>query len=584
MVRLRAICELRAKRVMVISMRRRQLNSLVLAGSLLVAACSSSSGGSAQPPAAGSATTAATTAVAEPAATDPPATDPPATAPAATDPPETTTTTVPIANPLELSFLHAEPDPVNGGRIYDDQGREVLLRGINLNSYAEYWIGTEHSPVEPFTVEDADEMSEYGWNFVRLLFTWSRVEPEPGVYDEAYLDELEGVVRMLEERGMYTMLDSHQDAWGPTLAARPGEVCEEGSVPAVGWDGAPGWATLVADETARCASGGVRELSPAVREAAGAFFRNDEGPGGVGIRTRYAEMWGHIAERFANDPAIAGYDLINEPNSFTDEEQAGLAEMYTDALVEIRAAEAAAGGESHIIVFEPWGVWSSVGSRGPDQWEYDDNVAYSPHLYEGSFTGSPLTSVWFDTAVAEAAEFGGAPIITGEWGPAINAHRGTQRTGPDGDGYFLDHQNFQDELHLGATLWMWAEGCGDPHRLREFQGVSEPPFDVDCNPNNPGLYGLDVLRGELTRGYPWFAPGGIDSTTYDHVTGALNIIGSDAEVGGELVVFYPTSKHGDLSIDTAGLSDVDVIDAPGGSSYLVAEATAADWTFTVEGS
>jgi hypothetical protein len=35
---------------------------------------------------------------------------------------------------LQLLPLHAEPDPVSGGRIVDSDGREVLLRGVNVNA------------------------------------------------------------------------------------------------------------------------------------------------------------------------------------------------------------------------------------------------------------------------------------------------------------------------------------------------------------------------------------------------------------------------------------------------------------------
>ena len=79
---------------------------------------------------------------------------------------------------------------------------------------------------------------------MRLLVSWSRVEPEPGRYDDAYLDQVRAAVRLFARHGVCSIVDFHQDAWGPTLAARPGEACAAGQEPAFGWDGAPGWATL----------------------------------------------------------------------------------------------------------------------------------------------------------------------------------------------------------------------------------------------------------------------------------------------------------------------------------------------------
>ena len=90
-----------------------------------------------------------------------------------------------------LSPLHAALDPVGGGRFVDAEGREVMLSGINVNSLGEYWqYDSDVAPVFPLGEEDADRIASIGWNAVRLLITWSRVEPRPGEYYEAYLDEV----------------------------------------------------------------------------------------------------------------------------------------------------------------------------------------------------------------------------------------------------------------------------------------------------------------------------------------------------------------------------------------------------------
>ena len=389
--------------------------------------------------------------------------------------------TTPPPAPAALSFLHAEPDPLEGGRIVDALGREVLLRGANVNSFAEYWSGNDFPTTFPFPESDAERMSEIGWNAVRLLLSWSRVEPEPGVYDESYIDEIDRVVQRLARHGLYTIIDLHQDAWTAVLAARPDEVCEPPSEPALGWDGAPAWATF--DEgRVRCILGGTRETSPAVVSSWDAFFENAEGPGGVGIRTRYASMLGHLSARFANEPAVAGYDIINEPGAFSPLQQEGLSALYSESLASIRAAERAAGGPSHLVLFEPFSLWSVLGQGPPLDFERDDGVVYAPHIYTGGFSGTPITRNAFQIAVDEAALFGGAPVLTGEWGASPS------RAGPDGDGYFLDHQGFQDEFHTSATIWTWRESCGDPHKVSDARGGADPPvpwgeFEVDCFTN-----------------------------------------------------------------------------------------------------
>src|SRR5215470_2880131 len=67
-------------------------------------------------------------------------------------------------NALRLPALHAEPDAVDGGRIVDGEGRQVLLRGVNVNALVDYWKGSDFATVFPFGSDDADLMAAIGWN------------------------------------------------------------------------------------------------------------------------------------------------------------------------------------------------------------------------------------------------------------------------------------------------------------------------------------------------------------------------------------------------------------------------------------
>src|SRR5208283_3644550 len=53
--------------------------------------------------------------------------------------------------------------------------------------------------------------------------------------------------------------------------------------------------------------------SPAVQAAMDNFYANRQGPGGVGLQDRYARAWRRVAEHFAGNPTVIGYDLMNEP-------------------------------------------------------------------------------------------------------------------------------------------------------------------------------------------------------------------------------------------------------------------------------
>jgi endoglycosylceramidase len=477
-----------------------------------------------------------------------------------------------------LPALHAEPDPVSGGRIVDALGREVLLRGVNVNALTEYWQHGPFATTFPLTGADADTISATGWNAVRLLVSWSRIEPVAGTYDDHYLDQVTAAVDLLERRGVYTIIDFHQDAWGPTLAAPPGTTCPAGSEPAFGWDGAPGWATLDGGAS-RCAPAGVREISPAVLTSFAAFWSDAPGPGGVGIRTRYARMVGHVGARFARNASVAGYDLMNEPNAFSPEQLAGLSDLYADALTAIRAGEASRHGFPHLVFFEPGALWSDFSAGTPPDFPRDDNVVFAPHIYRGGITSGPIERSDFERARNDAATFGGAPVLVGEWGSS------PERAKDPADVYFREHQQLQDEFHFGATLWTWRESCGDPHKAQDHRQGTVPyvwgEFDVDCTTNRV-IGPRQPLVDQLDRGYVRAAPGRLVTTTYDPPTGELRGSGDHARPGSVLVAWYPERPSKIRLLSTAGLLLVRV--SSSGSdrgSYVTGVATRPSWSITI---
>jgi len=480
---------------------------------------------------------------------------------------------------FRLPALHAEPDPLDGGRILDAAGREVILRGVNVNAFVDYWqLSTDRFTTYPLTDADADLMQQMGWNAVRLLISWSRVEPEPGVYDEAYLDQVEQAVALLESHGLYAIIDLHQDAWGPTLAARPGESCRSGSQPAFGWDGAPGWATQDGGKP-RCALGGTREFSPAVMAAFQAFWNDAPGPDGIGIRTHYARMLGHVAARFAPRDSVAGYDVMNEPNAFylIPGQLDALAALYADAVVQIRAGEASVGAPARLVLFEPGITWSDTGQGAPPDFARDSQVVYSPHLYQGGLNSLPLDATAFQQARDEAAGYGGAPVLIGEWGsdPARAAD-------PSG-GYFDEHQALQEQFRVGATLWTWREACGDPHKAADWVAGRIPSvwgfFDVDCSTNT--ILGMRApLAAALTRGTLRAAPGRFASLAFDPASRVLGATGN-ADTRTSFVAWLPAGGHDAPWIDGSGIEFFSWKGAPGGGLYVTGVAKPGPWTLSI---
>jgi len=187
------------------------------------------------------------------------------------------------------AFLRA-----SGDRFCDAEGRQVILHGLNLVDKSADW--TDYAWVGE---QDYAAMRDWGFNCIRLGFTWASIEPQPGRYSERAIAELRKRIGWAKKYGLYVVLDMHQDLYSMKYS-----------------DGAPDWATLT-DGHPHIADGKVWSdayvTSPAVQMALDNFYANKEGPGGVGLQDRYAGAWRFIAAHFADEPAVVGYDLMNEP-------------------------------------------------------------------------------------------------------------------------------------------------------------------------------------------------------------------------------------------------------------------------------
>ena len=99
--------------------------------------------------------------------------------------------------------------------IRDQHGAQVLLRGVNVNQLGEYFQADPNlPPTVPLTKDDFHDIARLGFNSVRLIVSWSRLEPSPGAYNTAYVDQIRQAVRWAAAYDLYVVLDMHQDAYG----------------------------------------------------------------------------------------------------------------------------------------------------------------------------------------------------------------------------------------------------------------------------------------------------------------------------------------------------------------------------------
>ena len=116
-------------------------------------------------------------------------------------------------------------------KIVDKQGRERFFHGTNVVYKTDPFIPViDHFDAkESFSVEDADLIASMGFNTIRLGVLWAGLEPVKGEFNMTYLDMVEEIVIMAGERGIYSLLDMHQDAFNakfcgngvPDWAAKP---------------------------------------------------------------------------------------------------------------------------------------------------------------------------------------------------------------------------------------------------------------------------------------------------------------------------------------------------------------------------
>ena len=339
-----------------------------------------------------------------------------------------------LAGALLFAPAVAEAQVSHHGRwLTDAHGRVLILHGVNMVAkrppYAPDALG--------FGADDARFLARSGFNAVRLGLIYGAVEPQPGVYDEAYLDRIERTVHQLGRHGIKVLLDFHQDLYSERFQGE-------------GW---PEWAVRDDGLPAEPKNGFPRNYvgMSALNAAFDHFWADTDG-----LQDHYAAAWAHVAQRFAGDPAVLGYDLLNEPwpgNAWQSCAQgdgcldfdAKLTAFYARTTAAIRSAD-----PSTLVFVEPNVLFNS-GAVSRLQAFGAENVALSFHDYCSAAeraTCLPLDDTVFQHAEATAARFGGPALLT-EFGAT------------DDRQVLTDMADRADRFQIGWQEWHYC-GCEDP--------------------------------------------------------------------------------------------------------------------------
>ena len=258
-----------------------------------------------------------------------------------------------------------------GQDIVNQKGEKILLKGVNLGAWMiwEDWLCPYEESLDHFTVldiltdrfgeekayelmdiymdnwiteYDLDEIKTMGFNCVRVPF-WFRnfyyddngrkILDENGEWDFSRLD---WVIEECNERELYVVLDMH------------GAVGYQSDAPHNGKKGECG----LYDDTEQ----------------------------GERYRELTDELWTAIASRYKDEPAVAMYDLLNEPMCDVDageiQRRINNEMIYTRLYDTVRKVDG-----RHIITMEC--IWTAIAL--PQAWLKGwDNVVYQVHFYNNS--------------------------------------------------------------------------------------------------------------------------------------------------------------------------------------------------------
>ncbi len=347
------------------------------------------------------------------------------------------------------------------GRFVDAAGRTIVLRGVNVAG---------NSKVPPFTGASDPQLfeglRELGMNVVRLLFTWEAYEPVKGTYDAGYLAYYRAAVEKAHDSGLNVIVDLHQDGFSRASIGGCGDGFPLWALPAGVTPAAP-------DNGSACKSWGIKMQSDKDMMAAWSAFYSDA----EGVRTGYLAMLGSVATELSSEPAVIGYDLLNEP---WGDEVTEIGPLYEEAAAVVRKASPDA------ILFVSPHARTSAGSPTELPKPSFGNLAYSPHFYDASvILFKSWSGVEPDAAfqlMNDTAAAWGAPLFLGEFGAPAT----TQEANPYMRTLF---RHLDDHLSSGAQ-WVhtpgWTEIAKDGWNDEDFSivagGGPRDNFLVRCAP------------------------------------------------------------------------------------------------------
>eukprot|EP00768_Dysnectes_brevis_P005632 gnl/Dysnectes_brevis/4145_a5461_719.p1 GENE.gnl/Dysnectes_brevis/4145_a5461_719~~gnl/Dysnectes_brevis/4145_a5461_719.p1 ORF type:complete len:521 (+),score=150.68 gnl/Dysnectes_brevis/4145_a5461_719:78-1640(+) len=227
-----------------------------------------------------------------------------------------------------FSFVRVDPETLSF--IDDEDGRELIFHGVNVvYKIAPFLpdIDGAWNPDTSFNEQDVQILQDLGLNLVRLGVMWGGTYPDLHMFNVTYLQEIDRIVTMLADAGIYTIIDLHQDLLSERYC---GEGVPTWAVPA-SRDAVSPFALPILDRL-ELDEEGYPSRDDCLDHSFGLFYSSDAvgalfeclytdcdpyAPGdGSRLFTLLSEFerhWAAVAAYFKGKQYVLGYDILNEP-------------------------------------------------------------------------------------------------------------------------------------------------------------------------------------------------------------------------------------------------------------------------------
>jgi endoglycosylceramidase len=113
----------------------------------------------------------------------------------------------------QLSRIQVDP---NSQQFIDEYGRVRIFHGVNVVYKIPPYLPdlTNFDPQNSLTNDDLNNLHQWGFNVIRFYTSWMGVNPKSeSDINQEYLSQLSTAIQMMEDKGIYALLDCHQDVF-----------------------------------------------------------------------------------------------------------------------------------------------------------------------------------------------------------------------------------------------------------------------------------------------------------------------------------------------------------------------------------